>query len=319
VYRESKPLLDTSEQITHLVCKGVKFDIVSLDDAKAYLDKNNNYFKIRAYRKNFAKHPEGELAGQYINLDFAMLKDLAIIDMRLRYILIHMALDIEHFSKVKLLKVIEKSGEDGYQIVVDYLESLRKKDSETDGHRYDTLVNELFRNTDSPYCGGIIRKYDGEYPVWAFIEIIPFGSFIHFYGFCADKLNCADIKDDFFLLTTVKSLRNAAAHSNCILFDMGAKDQQHKLNYNVARALPTELISKYRRDVRIENERMRQLVTLLYTHAVIVTSEGVRNHQRDSLYSLVERMFTNAEMYSGNDVIQTNFEFFMKVVDIFYP
>lgn len=37
--------------------------------------KNNNYFKLRAYRKNFEKYVGGAKNGQYINLDFAMLKD----------------------------------------------------------------------------------------------------------------------------------------------------------------------------------------------------------------------------------------------------
>lgn len=319
MYKESKPLLDTEGQIAHLVSKGVKFEIMSAGAAKNYLDSNNNYFKLRAYRKNFAKHPDGDLRGKYINLDFAMLKDLAIIDMRLRYLLIHMALDIEHFSKVRLLKIIEKSCEDGYQIVADYWNLLKEIDLECDSHRYDTLKSELSRNVDSPYCGGIIQKYNGGYPVWAFIELIPLGSFIHFYGFCADKLNNKDMKDEFYLLIAVKSLRNAAAHSNCIIYDMGTKDSLHKLNYCVARSLPTDLISKSRRDIKMGNERMRQLVTLLYMHQRIVTSSGVRKQQKEKLYELVERMFLYSEMYNENDVILTNFEFFMKVVDIYYP
>ena len=96
---KDKPILDTDGQIAHLQAKGVKFEKMSVEDAKQYLTKNNNYFKLRAYRKNFPKHPGGDFEGQYIDLDFAMLKDLAIIDMRLRYVLIHLALDIEHFAK----------------------------------------------------------------------------------------------------------------------------------------------------------------------------------------------------------------------------
>lgn len=72
MYRESKPLLDTDGQICHLISKGVKFEIITVEDARTYLANNNNYFKIRAYRKNFPKHPDGTLKGKYINLDFAM-------------------------------------------------------------------------------------------------------------------------------------------------------------------------------------------------------------------------------------------------------
>jgi len=314
---KDKPILNTEEQIAHLQSKGVKFERMSVEEAKTYLDQNNNYFKLRAYRKNFPKHPGGDLEGQYINLDFAMLKDLAIIDMRLRYILIHLALDIEHFAKVKLLKAIECSNNDGYQIVVDYMNALQMKDEANGTHRLEALKNELLRNLDNPYCGGIISKYDGCYPIWAFIEIIPLGSFIHFYGFCADQLCRKDMKDDYYLLVTVKNLRNAAAHNNCIIHDMGAKDSKHTTNYRVIKALSS--ISKTTRNTKLRNVRMQQIVTLLYTHSVIVTSSGVRESEKRALTELCQRMRHHINYYTGNDVIISNFDFFEKVVDILFP
>lgn len=314
---KDKPILDTDGQIVHLQSKGVKFEKMTVEEAKQYLIQNNNYFKLRAYRKNFPKHPGGDFEGQYINLDFAMLKDLAIIDMRLRYVLIHLALDIEHFAKVKLLKAVEASTNDGYQIVLDYMALLQQKDEENDTHRLDALKNELLRNLDNPYCGGIIAKYDGCYPVWAFVEIIPLGSFIHFYGFCADQLSRKDMKDDYYLLTTVKNLRNAAAHNNCIIHDMGAKDSTHKTNYNVLKALSS--ISKATRNNKLSNVRMQQIITLLYTHSVIVTSDGVHNSEKAALVDLCQRMYYHIDYYADNDAILTSFDFFKKAVDILFP
>ena len=93
-----------------------------------YLEDNNNYFKLRSFRKNYIKDPN---PGKYTNLDFADLVDLAIIDNRLRRILLEMSLSIEHFSKVHLLKVLQETGEDGYAIIQDYVSQLsqsNKKD-----------------------------------------------------------------------------------------------------------------------------------------------------------------------------------------------
>lgn len=312
--REDRPMLDTEGQIAHLKLKGVKFEYMSEDAAKAYLQQNNNYFKLRAYRKNFPKHPGGEHKGQYINLDFAELKDLSIIDMRMRYVFIHMALDIEHFAKVKLLRAIEESPNDGYQIVKDYCDSLKLQDIENDTKRYESLQSELDRNRGNVYCGGIIEKYENEYPVWAFIEIISFGTLVHFYSFCADQLNLKDLKDDYYLLMTIKELRNAAAHSNCIIHDMGAKDQKYKPNFDMLRELKT--ISKATRDSQLKNERMRQMITLLYTHKKIVASSGVRNHIKSELSQLVERMYHHIDYYQDNSNILMSFKFFKKCVDI---
>lgn len=313
---QDRPILSIDKQILHLQSKGVKFNLASIEDAKAYLSQNNNYFKLRAYRKNFPKHPGGELIGQYINLDFAMLKDLAIIDMRLRYTIIHLALDIEHFAKVKLLNAIEQGNEDGYLIVTDYMQELAADDALNGTHRKETLDAELLRNLNNPYCGGIIANYNGHYPVWAFVEIIPLGSFVHFYGFCAKRLKRKDLTDDFYLLSAVKKLRNAAAHNNCLIHDMGAKDSPHKTNYKVLQALSG--ISKSTRNSKLQNVRMQQIVTLLYAHSVIVTSSGVHEYEKGQLQEIVKRMHQNIDYYSGNDVILTNFSFFKKVVDILY-
>lgn len=314
--KEEKPMLNTNSQIEHLKSKGVKFNRTTVEDATAYLRENNNYFKLRAYRKNFPKHPAGDLEGQYIDLDFEVLKDLSIIDMRMRYTFMQMALDIEHFAKVQLLRSIEESDNDGYQIVEDYFERLRTNDAINNTNRHDGLISELNRNRNNPYCGGIIEKYGDCYPIWAFIEIVPLGTLIHFYGFCYDQLNSKDLKDGYYLLITIKELRNAAAHSNCLIHDMGAKDRKHKPNYGMLRAL--EGIGKATRDNQLKNERMRQIITLLYVHAILVTSAGVHEHTKDNLKDLVSRMYRHIDYYDGNENILASFGFFKNAVDILF-
>lgn len=105
-----KPWLTASEQIDHLKSRGVHFSLMSEDDARAYLEKNSNYFRLRAYRLGFPKVEEGTRKGEYANLDFKMLVDLSIVDMLLRYEMLPLTLDVEHFAKVKLLKRIETEG-----------------------------------------------------------------------------------------------------------------------------------------------------------------------------------------------------------------
>lgn len=314
--RTEKPLLSIEKQVEHLKSKGVRFTYMSEEQAIEYLKNNNNYFKLRAYRKNFPQHPDGENAGKYINLDFAELKDLAIIDMRMRYLFVHMALDIEHYAKVKLIHAVEDNNNDGYQIVEDYIQSLKDADSQNGTHRYEILSAELDRNKGNPYCGGIIEKYSGGYPVWAFVEIISLGSLIHFLRFCAMQFNDSLLQDYFYLLMTIKELRNAAAHSNCIIHEMGKKDSKAKPNYSMLRALSG--ISKAQRDSQLGNERMRQMITLLYTHSVLVSSAGVRRRTKQNLDELVVRMNEHQEYYTDNENIKAAFAFFQKAVDILY-
>lgn len=100
----NKPRLSLDEQIQHLKDKGILFNIMDEDSAKQYLKYNNNYYKLTSFRKNYDKHPGGENKGKYIRLEFAYLVDMSIIDMRLRYRVVEMALDIEHHTKLQLLR-----------------------------------------------------------------------------------------------------------------------------------------------------------------------------------------------------------------------
>lgn len=61
--------------------KKIKFTIMSKEEAKHFLTYNSYLFKIKAYAKNYSKNPDHQT---YINLEFAYLVDLSIIDMHLR-------------------------------------------------------------------------------------------------------------------------------------------------------------------------------------------------------------------------------------------
>lgn len=79
--------------------------------------------KLASYRANYDKCSENsQRKGQYQNLDFGYLKELSTIDMHLRYIIIEMCLDIEHFIKVRLVSAVtDTPDEDGYNVVKKYL------------------------------------------------------------------------------------------------------------------------------------------------------------------------------------------------------
>ena len=102
--KEVRPMLTAKELVDHLESKGIKFELISKDEAVKYLKDNNNYFRLASYRKSFPKYENGVNKGKYIKLDFKMLTDLAIIDMRLRNVLLEIAIDLEHYVKVKMLK-----------------------------------------------------------------------------------------------------------------------------------------------------------------------------------------------------------------------
>lgn len=311
------PILRTEEQIVFLRKNGVQFSILPEEAAKTYLRNNNNFFRLYSYRNNFDKHPGGEHEGEYIDLDFAILVDLAVIDMRLRHVLLKMALDVEHFAKVKLMNIIADKQDDGVQIVADYIAELQETDRVAGTSRYKQLRDELERNTGDPYCGEIMPKWEKTYPIWVFLELASLGRFSSFLTFCAKRLQDKDLKEITYLLKPIKTLRNATAHNHCLLFDMRPQKKEYSINDKMVMKLSP--ISKNVRHKKLSNERTRQISTLLYAHAYLVKSEGVHKRAQEELHEIVDRMYKNISYYSKNAVITTNLDFFRKVVDICFP
>lgn len=203
-----KPMLTVEQQIAHMKSKGIAFKLVSEEEAAAHLREKCQFFRIYAYRKLFPKRIGGPREGEYVKLDFGHLKALSNLDRQLRDVLLAMTLDIEHFSKVRLLAAAEIQGEDGYAIMRAYRESASE-------NQRSYIDSELDRREHDPYVGAIIRKYRHDMPMWVFCESMPLGAFSSLVKFCAERWTDEELDDIHYLLKYVRSTRNATAHGAC--------------------------------------------------------------------------------------------------------
>ena len=303
-----KQKLNIKDQVKYLEDKGISFNLFSKSNADDSLTNNNYYYKLTSSRKNFRKHPDGPNTNKYSNLDFAYLVDLAIIDNYLRSIILEIALDIEHYSKLKLLHCLENNkSEDGYSIVKDFMVN--------QGQNRQVIEKRIIEKCNNCYVGDIIQHYDGNYPAWTLIEIISFGDYLKFYKFCADRWNDKDLLNDFYLMKDVKALRNAAAHNNCILNDITIKDSKHKINHAVKISLKT--IKHQRNDKHLSKEKTRQIVTLLYTSIHIITSVGVKSKIKNQLIFFKKRVYRDYS-YDFNPKLKATFDYLFDAIDIYY-
>ena len=305
----SDKFLTAKEQVKHSEGKGVQFNDFSKTKAIRYLEENNNYFKLRAFRKNYIKGEDGK----YLHLDFADLVDLAIIDNRLRVILLEMAISIEHFSKVHLLKVLQKSESNGSQVVMEYVDQL-------DSNPKKILKEELKKNKSSLYCGNLYNKYikgDLLYcPVWVFIEMVSFGQYLHFYEFCTNRSqgeNQKELLRRLYLMRVVKDLRNACAHNNCIINDLCAQMNRNP-NKEIQKAFASLGFSEGVRSKHLKRVAMYQIITTLYTHKEIVISPGVHKNIALKLRDLNDRFYRDRD-YSKNGIITSSFNLLSKTFD----
>lgn len=317
---ELKPMLHINEMVDHLKLKNIKFERISEKDAENYLKNNNNYYNLTSYKNNFEKYfVDGIFIDKYIDLDFSYLKDLSIIDHRLRLILFKMIIDIEHYLKIKILNTIESiDEEDGYRIVNQYL----KQDFYN--VKFPKKVhNSIFKKVGSEYYQKIFSKYDLDkdkklenIPIWEFLEIITFGELVNFYDFYTNEYKLKDENKDVYILRDIVKLRNAVAHNNCILSELYMKKNKYPPSYKIIQFLNNCDIGKDTRSKKLSNSRIRQITYTLYMFNEIVTSDGIKNNVKKDINELFfNRIIKHKEYYNNNELLKSIYCYFQKIIE----
>lgn len=313
-----RPMMKISDMVPYLKNKNIKFECCSEQDAEIYLKENNNYYNVTSYKNNFVKYQCGELEGKYIDLDFAYLKDLSIIDYRTRLVLFKMIIDIEHYLKIRILNTIEGiSEEDGYKIVNLYLE----KDF-NDMERPKRVHESIRKKVSNEYYQKIFSKYDLDkdtkienIPIWEFLEIITFGELINFFDFFT-KYYILDDNKYIFILREVNKLRNAVAHNSCVLCELDKKDNMHRADTLVINYLKDCGIGKENRNTKLSNSRIRQITYTLYMFNIIVSSDGVKNNVKHDITKLFYgRIILNGKYYNNNGLLKSIYNYFDKIIE----
>lgn len=302
--------------------KGIKFNYVDENAAELFLSDHNNYLRTACYRILYPKYQSGKNKGKYIDLDFAYLKELSVIDMHYRFLVKKMCSDIEHYLCVNLLKLIDNDvSTNGYDIVESFI----------DAHEF--VLNNLGRSISSPHTGDLIKKYFtvtysvdpitgkknttitayDDCPAWVLIECITFGDLLDFYGFYADSRGIS-LPAEWSTLNLVRNLRNGASHDACLLCHLsaGTSIPTRELNQFVKSIAS---ISTSQRQKKLSSRTILEFVALIYLYNNVVLGD-VRRHRLDELRELFfVRMTEEKELFMSNDIIVTSYKFCRELIE----
>ncbi|EHS13325.1 Abi-like protein [Staphylococcus aureus subsp. aureus IS-3] len=226
ILAEIKPMLNFDEQIAKLKQMNIFFNIIDTEKANEILRKNNYFFKLAYFRKNFEKKNGGYF------IEFAYLSDLATIDMKLRYTMLHLTLDIEHSLKCLVLKLItENNQEDGYKIIDEFLcidKSYSNSNFDTNSRTPEEVMetkiknkNEIFKHMNKRgQLPEKLNKYYQNPPAWVCIEFMQLGQFVSFLNFYYKKYNDEELRVANILMPLLKNIRNKSAHNQPIIANL---------------------------------------------------------------------------------------------------
>ena len=312
-----KALLSPEDQIEHMKSQGITFGLVDEAAARKYLLEDNNYFRVRSFRRGFKRIEEGDQRGRFTNLDFGMLVDLAEIDDLFRMQMLRLTLDVEQGARLALLEEAQDHENNPYDVVNDFLTS-------TDGAKTKASLRKKAEKlkdgtlTD-PYVKGLMERYSSDrkgYPLWAFLELISFGSLCWFYSYVSRRYDDPRMTQEFYALTVVRLLRNACAHGNCILNDVfGSDHPETRVNYEIMRFVQSiEQIGEGQRNRMLNSQRVYAVIATFYAHGLFVSDKSYESACED-LKKLLQRMRRNKEYYLDNNYsIVYAYRFFEKLV-----
>lgn len=288
--------------------KGIRFDITTEEEAKRILKERNYYYKLMAYCDNYEKGQRGAKKGRYLSLDFAHLKELAVIDMHLRYLLLLMCLDIEHHIKLRFIHDIEQNpAEDGKSIV----------------NAFDpkfVVREKVLRQAVDSYTYDRIQKYrqNMDFSIWVLCEFITFGELCRLYHLYVTKYPGRSLPK-YSLLNAIKNMRNNCAHSNCLISKLYKPSRRYKVTDIINDISRIPSISKSSRKKYLSVVPIHDFAVVLYYYANFVQSRGLIHKRKTELYTLfLKRIREKRYLFKSNDGLVGSYLFCVKLITYFF-
>ena len=298
-----------------MVDKNIQFELCSKDYAKKFLKYNNYYFKLKSYARNYNINQQTK---KYYNLDFAYLVELSKLDMYIRKIILELSLDVEHYLKVRLINdMSDNSEEDGYNIVRLFLQY------------HQNAGNDIQNKADRySFCSDLAEKHLNEYKepkelaLWNIVELLSFGNFMELYQVYYQMYPSFNYSD---YLKSIKFIRNAAAHNNCILSTLRKPNSLKKFSKTKKLANILGKIPEFReldnRDAMMKNPVIHDFVTLLFVYNDIMkvsATKNVRNRKMEEIcHQFCDedgRIRKNKSYFDKNPYIKEAYSFVCSII-----
>lgn len=180
----------------------------------------------------------------------------------------------------------------------------------------ERILQTILRHKSGAYCKDLIRKYHPKYPIWVLVELIPFGVLLHLCSFY-ERLYKITLLPDHKMMNIVRDIRNATAHSNCLMNQMiTPMDATKQANLAVVQFIAQiNSISKASRRKYLGRMFTYNISTLLYVYHRLVTGENKRPRYAQVHDLMNIRMLEHKEYFARNLTITGTYDYFKKIID----
>ena len=172
------------------------------------------------------------------------------------------------------------------------------------------------------YSGDLIAHYAGAYPIWVFLEVVEFGALVDLWRYCSERWSEQSMRDEHYVLKSVKALRNACAHNSLIVngFTSTAANTRYQVSRSIAISLAEKGIPKTKsRRAKLKNLRVAQIAATLYSVNAFCELDTTRMRHARRMGDVQSYAKGCGVLSRANDGIVSFFDFLWKMVDIWLP
>ena len=299
-----------NQTIRYMKSLNIKFANLKEADAQDIMRCEFSGTHLLSYAPLFDRYRSSEKAGQFVDLDFAYLYDLALIDTQLMKLVVCMCLDIERTIKAILLSDCEQIGSPG-NLVEDFV---------SDNEPFFSEVYNL-QNISFAVRHAIADKKVADLDLDTFLEIIHYGTlerFVrYFYSQYAPMLYGETHAPFEKHLIPIRRVRNPSAHNNGIISQLCLPNSEpFEKNNQLLSFLGRHGISHRTLDTNMSKPVIHDLCNLLYMYAYYVRKDSTDNLLHKFQGFLENRCTQNATYFHKNPALISAYRFLLDVIKI---
>ena len=299
--------------ICEMRSRNIKFECINECHAIEIMKTEYPGAKLLSYASLFDQYQKTEKKGQFIELDFAYLYDLAEIDSLLQKIVMCMCIDIE--QKIKTMLIADT-------ITVSNPENL-VKEFVTANHSFFSSVYHP-DNMDTQSKQQLKDKPLEEASISTFLDIIHFGTLQRFarffYSRYAEVLYAKGYAPFEPYLDEVRKMRNAAAHNSGLINQLvyfSSGEIVFIKNPYVLSFLGKNGISHRTLSTNTSKSVVHDFCCLLHMYVCFETEEKVKRTLQDLSELFKERCTAYKSYYRNNSMLMSVYNFLLDVIDVY--
>ncbi len=292
-----------NSNIDYLKQLNIKFEIINEIKAQELIDCNFPCSLLLSYSSIFEKYRIKEKEGKFVNLDFAQLFYLALIDEQLRQFLMILCLEIE--LKIKTILIADAQKLNVEEVFLqDYINS----DIDYLTKTYPNEINDfnLCPNEDLS-------------PLYNFTSAVLFGTFeklVHnFYCKYAELIYGKQRAPFEKYLSSVRRIRNMVAHNSPLLSELSVNNKMS--NNSLSPFLSDKGIKSKTLHTNLSKPIIFDICNIMRLYCGIQSVDKINKTNKEFKKFLRINYRKYGKYLKTNQTISSSYTFFKSIVKIF--